>query len=176
MIEMMNLHNHTTFSDGRYPPRDIIEAGIEYNLTYIAITDHYMTRKVDSIPFDGLVDYIREITTLAEEFQDDINVLCGVEIDACKERTDFLKLQYEDLKELDFVLFEHVQNEIWNGMPLWELLGIRANISCPIGLAHNDIGKNFSRARYDELIGVLESVSAFKPGPALGPRGLFGKS
>ncbi len=158
---MFNLHNHTTFSDGRYPPREIIEAGIEFGLTHIAITDHYMTKKVDSIPFNGLMDYINEIRVLAEEFQDEIKVLCGAEIDACKERTDFSKMQYDDLNNLDFVLFEYVQNDIWNGIPLWEVLRIRENIARPVGLAHNDIGKNFSHARYDELIGVLEPNSIF---------------
>lgn len=156
-----NLHNHTTFSDGKYPPRTIIETGIEAGLTHIAITDHYMTRKVDSIPFSGLPDYQREISGLAEEFQDKITVLCGVEIDACKQRTDFSKMQFGDLSNLDFVLFEYVQNDIWNGMPLWEMLRIRDKIPCPVGLAHNDIGKNFSHSKYDELIGVLESNRIF---------------
>jgi histidinol phosphatase-like PHP family hydrolase len=157
----MNLHNHTTFSDGRYPPRTIIEAGIEAGLTHIAITDHYMTKKVDSIPYSELGDYHREISDLADEFQDSIKVLCGVEIDACKQRTDFDKLDYDSLNTLDFVLFEYVQNDIWNGMPLWEMLGIRNSITCPVGLAHNDIGKNFSHSKYEELIGVLESNKIF---------------
>jgi hypothetical protein len=54
-----------------------------------------------------------------------------------------------------------VQNDIWNGMPLWELLGIREKIKKPVGLAHNDIGKNFSHAKYDELIAVLEANEIF---------------
>ena len=106
----MNLHNHTTFSDGRYPARMIIETAVEAGLTHIAITDHYMTKKVESIPFSGLPDYHKEITGLAEEFHDRIKVLCAVEIDACKQRTDFSKMQYQDLGSLDFVLFEYVQN------------------------------------------------------------------
>lgn len=157
----MNLHNHTTFSDGKYPPRTIIETGIEAGLTHIAITDHYMTRKVDSIPYSDLADYHREISDLADEFHDSIRVLCGVEIDACKQRTDFDKMHHDDLSKLDFVLFEYVQNDIWSGMPLWEMLRIRNNISCPVGLAHNDIGKNFSHSKYEELIGVLESNKIF---------------
>ena len=160
-IEMMNLHNHTTYSDGRYSPKEIIEAGIDYGLTHIAITDHFMTKKVESLPFDGLPGYIGEIKTLAEEFDDKIVVLCGVEIDSSKKRTDFSKLNYDDLNNLDFVLFEYIQNDIWNGMPLWELLRIRENIKCPVGLAHNDIGKNFSHTKYDELIAVLEANSIF---------------
>jgi histidinol phosphatase-like PHP family hydrolase len=157
----INLHNHTKFSDGKYPPRTIIKAGIEAGLTHIAITDHFMTRKVDSIPYSELADYHREITDLANEFQDSIRVLCGVEIDACRQRTDFDKMPFEDLNNLDFVLFEYVQNDLWNGMPLWEMLGIRNKIACPVGLAHNDIGKNFSHSKYEELIGVLESNRIF---------------
>jgi histidinol phosphatase-like PHP family hydrolase len=161
MIDMMNLHNHTTFSDGLFSPKEIIEAGIEANLTHIAITDHYMTNKVDCIPVGGLLDYIQKIKALADEFQDQIKVLCGVELDSSKKRTDFSSLPYDDLSNLDFVLFEYVQNDIWNGMPLWELLGIREKIKCPVGLAHNDIGKNFSHTKYDELIAVLEANDIF---------------
>jgi histidinol phosphatase-like PHP family hydrolase len=158
---MMNLHNHTTFSDGRFSPREIIETGVELGLTHIAITDHFMTSKVDSIPFDGLTAYIEDGRMLAKEFEDKIKVLLGVEIDSSKGRTDFKKLSYDDLNKLDFVLFEYIQNDIWSGMPLWELLGIRENIKHPVGLAHNDIGKNFSHTKYDELIGVLEANDIF---------------
>jgi histidinol phosphatase-like PHP family hydrolase len=158
---MINLHNHTTFSDGRFSPREIIETGVEFGLTHIAITDHFMTTKVDSIPFDGLLSYIKDIKELAQEFQNSIKVLCGVEIDSARERTDLSQIPYDDLNELDFVLFEYVQNDIWNGMPLWELLGVREKIKRPCGLAHNDIGKNFSHAKYDELIAVLEANDIF---------------
>ncbi len=158
---MMNLHNHTTFSDGLFSPKEIIVAGIEAELTHIAITDHYMTNKVDSISRDGLVDYIQEIKAKADEFQDQIKVLCGVELDSSRKRTDFSTVPYDDLGELDLVLFEYVQNDIWNGMPLWELLGIREKIKCPVGLAHNDIGKNFSHSNYNELIAVLEANEIF---------------
>jgi len=158
---MMNLHNHTTLSDGRFSPKEIIEAGVEFGLTHIAITDHYMTSKVDSIPFDGLLAYIKEIRMLAEEFEEQIKVLCGVEIDSSKDRTEITKIPYDDVNQLDLVLFEYVQNDIWGGMPLWELLGIRDKIKCQVGLAHNDFGKNFSHAKYDELIAVLEANNIF---------------
>ncbi|UCF07710.1 MAG: PHP domain-containing protein [Thermoplasmata archaeon] len=157
----INLHNHTIYSDGRYQPQDIIKAGIDAGLTHIAITDHYMTRKVESISVNKLMKYRHEISALSQEYHDNIKVLCGVEIDACKQRTDFSKVHYDDLNSLDFVLFEYVQNEIWNGMPLWEMLRIREKIAIPVGLAHNDIGRNFSHSKYDELIGVLESNNIF---------------
>jgi histidinol phosphatase-like PHP family hydrolase len=161
MSEMINLHNHTTFSDGRFSPSEIIEAAVDYGLTHVAITDHFMTSKVESIKFDGLSDYIKEIKDLAEQFTDQIKVLCGVEIDSSKERTDLAKIPFDDINQLDLVLFEYVQNDIWGGMPLWELMGVRENIKCHVGLAHNDIGKNFSHAKYDELIAVLEANSIF---------------
>jgi DNA polymerase (family 10) len=161
MINMMNLHNHTTLSDGRFSPQEVIEAGVDFGLTHIAITDHFMTTKVDSIHFDELPDYTQKIRDLGEEFRNQIKVLCGIEIDSCKKRTDLAQIPYNDLNELDFVLFEYVQNDIWNGMPLWELLGIREKIKKPVGLAHNDIGKNFSHAKYDELIAVLEANEIF---------------
>jgi DNA polymerase (family 10) len=158
---MMNLHNHTTFSDGRHSPRDIIDAAVNAKLSHIAITDHYGTTKVNSLSNEQLVQYTEEIKALAEEYKDRIKVLIGVEIDASKERTDFVKLYYEHISTLDFVLFEYVQNEIWNGMPLWEALKIRERIKCPMGLAHNNFAKNFAHTDHGDLIGVLEANSVF---------------
>lgn len=158
---MFNLHNHTTYSDGRHSPRKIVEAAVEAKLTHIAITDHYSTSKVNSLNSEQLTQYFEEVKALSEEFEDKIKVLCGAEIDASKERTDFVKLSYEQLSRLDFVLFEYVQNELWNGMPLWESLKIRERIKCPVGLAHNDMGKNFAHTNHTDLIGVLESNEVF---------------
>ncbi len=37
---MVDLHIHTTFSDGSFTPEEIIDKSLELNLKYIAITDH----------------------------------------------------------------------------------------------------------------------------------------
>lgn len=40
MASKVDLHIHTTASDGRLPPEEIVQRAAEQGLTYIAITDH----------------------------------------------------------------------------------------------------------------------------------------
>jgi histidinol phosphatase-like PHP family hydrolase len=157
----INLHNHTVLSDGKYSPEQIIEEAIRCGLTHVGISDHYATLKISAIPHDELKAYIKHIHSLAERYNDKIKVLTGVEIDSCKERTDFSKIDFGLLGNLDYVLFEYVQDDLWRGMPLWELLEMRKDIDCLVGLAHNDIGKNFAGVGMEALIRVLRIDDVF---------------
>ncbi|MEM2870060.1 MAG: PHP domain-containing protein [Thermoplasmata archaeon] len=159
---MMNLHNHTTYSDGRFSPRDIVEAAIHARLKVVGISDHYRTTRKRSIVPSALEDYIEHVRRLAAQYRDRIRVLVGVEIDACHERTQDLEyLPYNLLNKLDFVLFENVQDEEAGGMGLWELFDKRKELEPPVGLAHNDIGRNFAEVDPSVLIPVLETNKLF---------------
>lgn len=159
---MMNLHNHTTFSDGRFSPRDIIEAAVCSGLGVVGISDHYWTTRARSIAPGALGDYTDHIRRLALQYKDRVKVLVGIEIDACPERTQDLEtLPYEQLNRLDFVLFEHVQEEEVGGVGLWELFDKRKELEPPVGLAHNDIGRNFAGVDPSVLIPVLETNRIF---------------
>ncbi|MGQ9582679.1 MAG: PHP domain-containing protein [Thermoplasmatota archaeon] len=159
---MMNLHNHTTFSDGRFSPRDIIEAAVRFGLGVVGISDHYWTTRTRSIAPGALGDYTDHIRRLAPQYKNRVKVLVGIEIDACPERTQDLEtLPYEQLNRLDFVLFEHVQEEEVGGVGLWELFDKRKELEPPVGLAHNDIGRNFAGVDPSVLIPVLETNRIF---------------
>ena len=43
---MINLHNHTTYSDGRFEPEEIVRAALDAGLTHIGISDHFRTAKL----------------------------------------------------------------------------------------------------------------------------------
>ncbi len=43
---MIDLHTHSTFSDGTFSPAELVDAGIEAGLTAIALTDHDTTNGV----------------------------------------------------------------------------------------------------------------------------------
>ncbi len=158
---MMNLHNHTTFSDGLFPPEAIIRKAISCGLNYVGITDHYLTRKVRSMDNRDLEAYINTINELKDRYEGEIRVMGGVEIDASRERTDFDALRYDLLNSLDYVLFEYVNDDLWEGMHLWELFNIVRKIEVPVGLAHNDISRNFREIDYEALINVLEDNNMF---------------
>lgn len=160
-MAQVDLHTHTTFSDGRFTAEEIVLKAIEKQLSHVAVTDHYQTSKVRSIPPDGVCDYIRHVKELAEKHAGKIKVLVGLEIDTSPSRTDFNRLPLDCFKELDFVLFEYVQDMKSDGIPLWEAVKIAREFPCPVGLAHNDIGKNFSHQRMGDVVTLLKSNGLF---------------
>ena len=157
----MNLHNHTTFSDGMFAPEVIVKKAAEYGLHFIGITDHYLTGKVRSMDNSLLERYIDAVEELKHRYAGKIRVLAGVEIDASAERTDFREIRYDLLNSLDYVLFEYVNDDLWGGMHLWELFPTINRIEIPCGLAHNDISRNFKEIDYDALLGVLGDYGIF---------------
>jgi len=156
---MHSLHNHTTWSDGRVDIHEIVRKGVEGGLKVIGISDHYATTRVKSI--DNVDQYIGEITGLRKRFRNRIDILAGVELDASFERTDFDALDYEVLNRLDYILFEFVQDELWKGMPVWQLITIRKRFKIPCGIAHNDLGRNFHEVNIEYLADVFQSNKIF---------------
>jgi len=77
---MIDLHMHTTASDGRLTPAALLERVLAAGLTTIAITDHDTTRAVD------------EATRLAEPHG--VRVVPGTEITAVDEGRDVHMLAY----------------------------------------------------------------------------------
>lgn len=157
---MMNLHNHTIWSDGTLKPEEIVEEAIKGKLKYIGISDHYETTKTKSISKEDIEKYIKEITELKKKYEGKIHLLVGIEIDF-SERTDVENISYDTLNKLDYVMYEYVQDDFWNGFPLWELLLLRKNIKKPVGLAHNEVGKNFQDVNLPALMRVLENNNIF---------------
>ncbi len=160
-MERMNLHNHTTFSDGKYSGDEIVSEAIEHELKWVAITDHYRTSKVMSLDPHDIGVYISSMNKLKRKFKGEIKVLAGIEIDSSRDRTNFATVPWKELNKLDFVLFEYVQDDLWSGMPLWQLLKLRKNLKPPMGLAHNDIGRNFANTNISKMLHVLKSHNIF---------------
>ena len=159
---MMNLHNHTTYSDGRFSPREIVEAAVRAGLAAVGISDHYRTRRVRSLQPSAIDEYVEHVRRLAIHYKDKIRVLVGVEIDASPERTeDLAYLPATQLNKMDFILFENVQDEPAGGLSLWELFDMRKELEPPVGLAHNDIARNFAEIDHSVLIPVLETSHIF---------------
>ena len=156
----MNLHNHSTFSDGAFTPEFIVQKAIEHGLSHIGISDHYLTKKTRSMTPDMVESYIVAMDELKDKYRHQIRVLTGVEIDASR-RTDFRGMRYDLLNSMDYVLFEYVNDDLWGGMHLWELFDVFSKIDVPIGLAHNDINKNFKDIDYDALLQVMEDHGIF---------------
>ena len=143
---MINLHNHSTWSDGVYPPDHLVKMAILGGLTHIGISDHFFTDKLG--PSRAYVDasrldrYVSAVRDLAKEHADRIQVLVGLEVDWSPRSKARLSNLWQKINQLDYVLFEYVQSAEWEGRSLGSLLAVRASIHIPVGLAHNNLADN----------------------------------
>ena len=97
-----DLHMHTTWSDGGYSIREMVEACRAKGYSHMVITDHTQYLKVaNGLTPDRVREQIAEIRSLNEKY-DDIEIFCGTEMDILPDAT----LDFDDdlLSELDFVI------------------------------------------------------------------------
>jgi len=97
-----DLHMHTTWSDGAYSIREMVEACRAKGYSYMVITDHTQYLKIaNGLTPERLREQIAEIRSLNEEYND-IEIFCGTEMDILPDAT--LDFDDELLSELDFVI------------------------------------------------------------------------
>ena len=82
--KLQDLHTHTTYCDGKNPPREMIEAAIAKGLRRIGFSGHSPSpcpHEDYAMAVEDVPRYVAEIRALAEEYRDRIEVLCGIEQD-----------------------------------------------------------------------------------------------
>ena len=88
---MFDLHMHTTFSDGKDTPEDMVLEAIRLGLEAVGISDHSSGdpcgMKLETVPV-----YKAEIARLKEKYSGQIRVLCGLERDFLTD--DFTEYDY----------------------------------------------------------------------------------
>jgi histidinol-phosphatase (PHP family) len=100
MKELINHHVHSTGSDGKLSPKEVVELAIEKKLDFICFTDHYPRHNKD--PWSNnffTLEYIEEIKKLKEYYKDKIEISFGVEIDWFENINDWIK---DEIKKNDF--------------------------------------------------------------------------
>lgn len=80
---MKDLHVHTTLSDGKNTPEEMVLAAIAKGMTAIGFSDHSYTAfdQRYCIPKEKLPAYRAEIAALKEKYAGQIQILCGIEQD-----------------------------------------------------------------------------------------------
>lgn len=86
---MRDLHVHTTFSDGRNTPEEMVRAAIAKGMTTLGFSDHsytafdqrYCIQKVE------IEKYRAAIAALKEKYAGQIQILCGIEQDFYSEES-----------------------------------------------------------------------------------------
>jgi len=136
-----SFHNHSTWSDGKYTPDELVQMAIKLKFGSIGITDHYVTMKggITYVGNEQLEPYIKEIKSLNSKYDGIIRVLAGLEIDTSTENPNRKKLPIDKLNNLDYVLFEYVDDEHKDALTLTDIIAIRKELSCHVGLAHADV-------------------------------------
>lgn len=80
---MKDLHVHTTFSDGKNTPEEMVLAAITKGMKTIGFSDHSYTAfdTAYCIPKEKLPAYRAEIAALKAKYTDQIQIFCGIEQD-----------------------------------------------------------------------------------------------
>ena len=83
MKKLCDYHVHTTFSDGKNTPEEMVKAAIEKGMAEIGFSDHSYTYFDESycIKKEQIAEYQREIADLKEKYKGQIKILCGIEQD-----------------------------------------------------------------------------------------------
>ena len=82
-MRFSNLHTHTTFSDGKNSPREVVESAIAKNMLSLGFSDHSFTACDPSycMMLEDYPSYREEILSLKKEYEDRIPIFLGIEKD-----------------------------------------------------------------------------------------------
>lgn len=82
-MQNYNLHTHSTYSDGKSSPSEIVEEARRQGLQAIGFSEHgpLPFPTCFAIPRDKMQSYVNEIRNLQKENHDTIEVLCALEMD-----------------------------------------------------------------------------------------------
>ena len=97
-----DIHMHTTYSDGAFSIREMVEANITKGYQFMVITDHSQSLKVaNGLKVERLLRQNEEIKQLNEEYKE-IDIYSGTEMDILPDGT----LDYDNvvLAQLDYVI------------------------------------------------------------------------
>ncbi|MEM2944045.1 MAG: PHP domain-containing protein [Methanomassiliicoccales archaeon] len=158
---VINLHTHTTFSDGLFDIETIVFEGARNGLTHVAITDHFETTKVRSLKLRDFEKYVDAIETIRRKYEGTIEVLAGIEIDTNPYRCDFVSIPRRIFESLDIALFEYVGNIPAGGASIETVGDFASNLPVQCGLAHPDFEVAFSSRDPHELAKKLGEYNFF---------------
>ncbi|MBQ8868165.1 MAG: histidinol-phosphatase [Oscillospiraceae bacterium] len=87
MLYKQNLHQHSSFDDGKDTPEEVVLAAIEKGFDSIGFSGHSYMHWVDgiSMTLEGTEQYKKEIARLKEKYSDKIKVFCGLEVEMLSE-------------------------------------------------------------------------------------------
>lgn len=164
---VLNLHNHTPFSDGAYTIDEIVEAHLDLGVTIdgVGISDHLFatpsSRETKSEKdFEKLFkperrQYVEMVREAQQRWADKVTIYCGAEINWPLNR-QMLPAIMRMLDGVDYVMFEYVD---WAG--LTQLANQAKRFPCPVGLAHARISEQFPNTSIDQVVRTMANARLF---------------
>lgn len=163
-IKLMDMHNHTVWSDGVNSTLELVKDAISRNIQMIGFTDHFNTSKCPSLAFDELDSYIAEINLLKQHFYNSIQIYKGVEINPFPFPKSFKNLPYNEFHKLDYILIEYL-DFLSSSIKLKDIEQYIKKFNCPVGLAHTDLFKleiqHKNEGGLDYILDFLEGNNIF---------------
>lgn len=171
-MRLIDIHNHTIYSDGVHSIEDIIINAIENNLQVVGITDHHKSFFMDEPEYKPFDEYLREIQLMKKRYKKDIEVLAGLEINLnFRKERDVNRIPFDKVNKLDYVLLERTDGVgSFEGINQYNIRFKDINIiteklKCKVGLAHTDLFRLSSiykdRGGLDFIIEKMQSNNLF---------------
>ena len=155
----VNYHNHTVFSDGSFIPAVIVAEAFVKGLEAVGISDHCFSGiKLGPNDVPSVESYIGAVDKVRERYGEKIRVAVGMEV-AFGPNMAESGIPRSICARLDFMLFEYVG--LYKGFGLDELVAVRRDIDCRVGLAHTDMDLAFPDMEREKLADVLEKEDIF---------------
>lgn len=167
-LPILNLNNHTPFSDGAYTVDELCDAHLSLPCEPVAglgISDHLFrtpsSREISSerdfhrVFGDETRSHIRQLRDARARWAGRIQVFVGAKVIWSLNKL-MLGPMRELLAGLDYVLFEQVD---WAG--LTTLANQSRRWPCPIGLAHTRVQQAFPSTSLDQVIRTMANARIF---------------
>ena len=148
-LPKLNLHIHSTYSDGKNSISQIVSSALDKGLDYICITDHFTNSwKADIIPnlnsLDKIEMYLEEIGQFQKYLLDEERQMAlfkGIEIDL--NSTEKFILNSISPAKFDIIIFEYLESIegisfIKKILNYWKKNSKNSKVFPLIGLAHFD--------------------------------------
>lgn len=150
-MDKMDLHVHTTYSDGNVTVEGAIQEAKSKKLSYLAITDHFTTTwkrdVINTLTSPVFEQYWEEIK--AERQAAGFKCLIGVEIDAKSHWGDVLTI-FTRHNIFEIVLFEYVDSIVLLNQIAF--LVQELEVKTIIALAHNSYFKMANIEKFSEIL------------------------
>lgn len=166
----INLHIHSTYSDGKNNISQIVKSALNLEMDYIAITDHFTNSWKEWVSklknIDIITEYLREINECQEylsKIRKNLVVFKGLEIDLGSSPR-FIKRNIQP-SQFELIIFEYLQDVttlafMKNIIDFWQKEISDFQKLPIIGLAHFD-PSFFIHDNLDILISFLNNYSIY---------------